>query len=77
MIKYLWIVILIIVHILAIGYVAYDVKKTYEYSKKHNYDLYDFLEELNDAAKVIVVFMIIGWFVVSLVLFAFSYGGNV
>lgn len=77
MIKYLWIVILIVVHVLAIGYVAYDVKKTYEYSQKHDYDLDDFLGALNVETKVIVFIMIIGWFVVSLVLFGISYGGNV
>ena len=77
MIKYLWILILIIVHILALGYVVYDVNKTYEYSKRNNYDLNDFLDALNDETKVIVVVMIIGWFFVSLVLFGISYGGNV
>ena len=75
MLKYLWIVILIIVHILALGYVAYDVKRTYEYSKAHNYDLDDFLEELNEGTKAIVITMIVVWFIVSVGAFIVSKGG--
>lgn len=72
MLKYVWMIILVIGHIAAIAYVGYDVKASYDHIKgKYNkFDIEEFFSTLDENTYVIVIVLTLGWFVVSMIYWA-------
>lgn len=72
MLKYVWMIILVLGHIAAIAYVGYDVKASYDYIKeKYNkFDVEKFFSALNENTYVIVIVFTLGWFEVSMIYWA-------
>lgn len=72
MIKYLWIVILVIVHAILIGYVIYDAEVTYKWCMRNperKFNLKDFIDHLDNTSYKILATLGTIWFIVSLIMF--------
>lgn len=71
MIKYLWIVILVVVHVILVGYVVYDAKVTYEWCMKNQrkFNLKDFIDHVDNTSYTILATLGTIWFIVSLIMF--------
>ena len=72
MLKYVWMIILVLGHIAAIAYVGYDAKASYDHIKGKNkkFDIEEFLSALDENTYVIVIVLTLGWFVVSMIYWA-------
>lgn len=73
MIKYIWIIILVIAHIIGFIYVAHDFRETYNYYvKSEELNIVEFLDALNPNTKAIICIGAVIWFFVSLFIFLVS-----
>ncbi len=77
MIKYIWVIIVILVHVIAIGYVIHDFSETYEYWKKEERkDLFELFQNLDENTYIIVIALTGMWFIISIFTWVISkYGG--
>ena len=77
MIKYLWIVILIAVNVIAIAFIIYGLKSAWDYCVSHNETtLGDFFSEIDPDVYAVTIILTVAWFIVSIIAFVISeYGG--
>lgn len=73
MIKYVWIIILVLAHIIAFIYIAQDFRVTYKHCvMEKTLSIGEFIDKLDDNTKSIIVVLAAIWFIVSLFIFLVS-----